>query len=130
MLKIVVLHLHHPMTTYPFGQVRLYPDGQVRLYTGSRENSEVDAESEEALEEEEEVEAKADPIICDLCGQSPCDWNTYGEELWEECNRLKEAGADNKAVRFHAYNSILGCDMGCYIILIEGLFLSASMVKY
>jgi len=88
---------------YPFGQVRLYPDGQVRLYTGSRENSEVDAESEEALEEEEEVEAKADPIICDLCGQSPCDWDTYGEELWEECNRLKEAGADNKAVCFHAY---------------------------
>ena len=115
---------------YPFGQVRLYPDGQVRLYTGSRENSEVDAKSEEALEEEEEVEAKADPIICDLCGQSPCDWDTYGEELWEECNRLKEAGADNKALRFKPTNSILGCDMACYVVSIEGLFLSASVVKY
>jgi len=88
---------------YPCGQIKLYPDGQVRLYTGSRENSEVDAKSEEASEEEEEVEAKADPIICYLCGQSPCDWDTYGEELWEECNRLKEAGADDKAMRFHAY---------------------------
>ena len=39
---------------YPFGQVRLYPDGQVRLYTGSRENSEVDAESEEGSEVEDE----------------------------------------------------------------------------
>jgi hypothetical protein len=53
---------------YPFGQVRLYPDGQVRIYTGSRENSEVDAESEEDSEDEEEMAGKADPIICDLCG--------------------------------------------------------------
>jgi hypothetical protein len=56
-----------------YGQVRVYPDGQVRLYPEPRENSEVDAESEEDLEDEEEVAGKADPIICDLCGQSPCD---------------------------------------------------------
>ena len=55
------------------------------------------------VEDEEEVEGKADPIICDLCGQSPCDWDTYIEELWDECNSLKEGGADNKAVCFHAY---------------------------
>jgi hypothetical protein len=40
----------------------------VRIYTGSRENSEVDAESEEDSEDEEEMAGKADPIICDLCG--------------------------------------------------------------
>jgi hypothetical protein len=88
---------------YDYGQLRLYPDGQVRLYPEPRENSEVAAESEEDSEDEEEVAGKADPIIFYLCGQSPCDWDTYGEELWEECNRLKEAGADNKAVCFHAY---------------------------
>ena len=93
---------------YPFGQVRLYPDGQVRLYTGSRENSEVDAESEEGSEVEDEevdeaLEENKDPVICDLCGQAPCDWESFGEEIWEECNGMKEAGSDNKAVRFHAY---------------------------
>jgi hypothetical protein len=44
-----------------------------------------------------------DPVACDLCGQAPCDWDSFGEEIWEECNSLKEGGLDNKAVRCHAY---------------------------
>jgi len=93
---------------YPYGQIRLYPDGQVRLYTGSRENSEVDASSEEGSEVEDEevdeaLEENKDPVICDLCGQAPCDWEPFGEKIWEECNGMKEAGSDNKAVHFHAY---------------------------
>jgi hypothetical protein len=88
--------------------VRLYHDGQVRIYSESRENSEVDAESEESSEvEDEEVDEalseKEDRVVCDLCSQAPCDWETFGEEIWEECNSLKEGGLDNKAVRFHAY---------------------------
>jgi hypothetical protein len=68
----------------------------------------VDAESEESSEvEDEEVDEalseKEDPVVCDLCSQAPCDWETFGEEIWEECNSLKEGGLDNKAVRFHAY---------------------------
>jgi hypothetical protein len=85
-----------------------YPFGQVRLYLETRENSEVDAESEESSEVEDEevdeaLEEKEDPVVCNLCSQAPCDWETFGEEIWEECNSLKEGGLDNKAVRFHAY---------------------------
>jgi hypothetical protein len=29
--------------------------------------------------------------------------DSFGEEIWEECNSLKEGGLDNKVVRFHAY---------------------------
>jgi hypothetical protein len=51
--------------------------------------------------EEEEDEEEVVPQTCDLCGQDPCDWETSGEDIWEECNGLKEQGSDNKAVRFH-----------------------------
>jgi hypothetical protein len=82
--------------------------GQVRLYPEPRENSEVDAESEKDSEVEDEemdeaLEENKDPVICDLCGQAPCDWESFGEEIWEECNGMKEAGSDSKAARFHAY---------------------------
>jgi len=82
-----------------YGQARLYPDGQVRVYHESRENSEVDAESEEDSGDEEEEEV----IVCEMCGQTPCDWETFGEEIWEECQGLKQQGLDNKAIRYHAY---------------------------
>jgi hypothetical protein len=48
-------------------------------------------------------ESEPDPMLCNLCSQAPCDWENYGEEIWEECNSLKEQGMENKAVRFHAY---------------------------
>jgi hypothetical protein len=64
----------------------------------------VETGSESASETEDEEElAEPDVVTCDLCGQAPCDWDTFGEEIWEECNNMKEAGSDNKAVRFHAY---------------------------
>jgi hypothetical protein len=82
--------------------------GQLRVYPKPRENSEVDAESEENSEVEDEevneaLEEKDDPVVCDLCSQAPWDWETFSEKIWEECNSLKEGGLDNKAVRFHAY---------------------------
>jgi hypothetical protein len=43
------------------------------------------------------------PVICDMCGQAPCNWESFGEDIWEECHALTEAGMDNKAVRYHAY---------------------------
>ena len=73
--------------------------GQVRLYHESRENSEVDAESEEDSGDEEEEEV----VVCEMCGQTPCDWETFGEEIWEECQGLKQQGLDNNAIRYHAY---------------------------
>lgn len=57
--------------------------------------------SEEEVEESSEEEEE--PIPCTLCGQVPCDWDSFGEEIWEECEALKAQGADNKQVRFHAY---------------------------
>ncbi len=49
-------------------------------------------------------ESKSEPdlVLCNLCGQAPCDWENFGEEIWEECNNLKEQNFENKAVRFHA----------------------------
>ncbi len=51
---------------------------------------------------EEEV-CDDEPVLCSLCGQVPCDWESFGEEIWEECELLKNQGADNKQVWFHAY---------------------------
>jgi hypothetical protein len=59
---------------------------------------------EEMSEEEvEEMMEHEKPVPCTLCGQVPCDWDTFGEEIWEDCEELKGQGADNKQVRFHAY---------------------------
>ena len=51
----------------------------------------------------EEVVVGPDPVTCDLSGQAPCDWDVFGEDIWEECKNMKEGGSDNKAVRYHAY---------------------------
>jgi hypothetical protein len=59
--------------------------------------------SEAETEEEEEELVDPAPVTCDLCGQAPCDWELFGEQIWEECNAMKEQGSDNKAVRYHAY---------------------------
>jgi hypothetical protein len=84
--------------------------GQLRFYSEEREQLEVDEEEEEDSEVEDEevevdeaLEVNGDPVACDLFGQAPCDWDSFGEEIWEECNSLKEGGLDNKVVRFHAY---------------------------
>ncbi len=59
--------------------------------------------SDVSEESEEQEVVDVVPVSCELCGQAPCDWDTFGEEIWEECNGLKEQGIENKAVRFHAY---------------------------
>lgn len=72
-------------------------------------NEEVDADDKTVIEQVEEVDIKMeevieeDPVPCTLCGQILCDWESFGEEIWEECEGLKDQGADNKQVRFHAY---------------------------
>ena len=60
-------------------------------------------EEELSSDLEEEAQAGEEVVICDLCGQVPCDWDTFGKEIWEECNGLKDQGMDNKAVCYHAY---------------------------
>jgi hypothetical protein len=89
--------------------------------------SEVEEESE--AEDDEELEDKESPVVCELCGQAPCDWQLFSEEIWEDCNGLKEAGADNKAVRFHAYKMYTGLRHGILQCLIEDPCPCVSMVK-
>jgi len=40
---------------------------------------------------------------CPLCGQVPCDWIAFGEEISEECDELMEQQRPTKESRFHAY---------------------------
>jgi hypothetical protein len=68
-----------------------------------------------------ELEAKSHPDapVCNLCGQSPCDWESYGEKILEECNNLKEQGFENKAVRFCStrFSSGTTSSLGVFILL-------------
>jgi hypothetical protein len=64
----------------------------------------VEVRSESIVEsDEEDGTVEADPVPCDLCGQTPFDWDVLGKEIWEECNLMKEQVSENKAVRYHAY---------------------------
>jgi hypothetical protein len=64
----------------------------------------VEVMSESIVESDEEDDTlEADPVPSDLCGQTPCDWDVFSEEIWEECNLMKEQGSENKAIRYHAY---------------------------
>ena len=113
---------------YPDGQVRLYTESRENSVVDESEDSseasksgtnfEMNAEAEaeagpdsviidgaesDVESEKDEEVVDADPVTCDLCGQAPCDWELFGEGIWDECNGLKEQGGDNKTVRFHAY---------------------------
>jgi len=59
------------------------------------------SDASEESEEQEVVDVV--PVTCELCGQAPCDWETFREEIWKECNGLKEQGVENKAIQFHVY---------------------------
>jgi hypothetical protein len=55
------------------------------------------------MDSNEEPQSEEEAVACDMYGQVPCDWDTFGEEIWEECHVMKEQGMDNKTVRYHAY---------------------------
>jgi hypothetical protein len=42
--------------------------------------SKLDGESEDEMEDLDELTEVA-PATCDLCGQAPCDWELFGEEI-------------------------------------------------
>jgi hypothetical protein len=54
------------------------------------------------LSDEEVAEVKDGPP-CELCGQAPCDWQTYCEDICQVCDELKDSGVPNNQVRFQAY---------------------------
>jgi hypothetical protein len=71
-------------------------DCEISTVVESRSDSEVESEEEDGTVE-------PDPVPCNLCGQTPCDWDVFGEKIWEEYNLMKEQGSENKAVHYHAY---------------------------
>jgi len=46
-------------------------------------------------------EVNKDP--CTNCGQNPCDWLVFEEEICDECEQLVQEKRTNKEVWFHAY---------------------------
>ena len=65
--------------------------------------------SEEDVEDGATVSSAEDTVEvnhgppCDLCGQVPCDWVSYADEICEVCDELKDGGMANNQVRFQAY---------------------------
>ncbi len=50
---------------------------------------------------EDAVVVDKDP--CVYCQQVPCDWETFGTEICEDCEALEEKGRTTKEIRHHAY---------------------------
>jgi len=49
-------------------------------------------EDDEEEEEDEENESMAVCPRCDFCGQQPCDWEMFGDQIAEECDEMVENG--------------------------------------
>jgi hypothetical protein len=54
-------------------------------------------EDDEEEDEDEENEPMAVCPRCDFCGQQPCDWEMFGDQIAEECDEMVEK------IRFHGY---------------------------
>jgi len=68
----------------------------------SSEDEEEDVRSEGTNNPEEDTN-KTNKEPCSFCGQIPCDWETFGDIIFDECTELKDGGLDNNQVRYHAY---------------------------
>jgi len=60
-------------------------------------------DKEEEEDEDEENEAMAVCPRCDFCGQQPCDWEMFGDQIAEECDEMVENGIPKNEIHFHAY---------------------------
>jgi hypothetical protein len=112
------------VTVIPSNSEESSVNGRIELKSTTLVEEGSYSDASEEPEEQEEVDVV--PVTCELCGQAPCDWDTFGEEIWEECNGLKEQGIENKAVQFHAYIptcSMHVCGMAICILLTEDNYL-------
>ncbi len=65
-------------------------DDEDAVGSDSETSDVVEVRSDSDVESEEDDDTvEADPVPCDLCGQTPCDWDVFGEEIWEECNQME-----------------------------------------
>jgi len=58
------------------------------------------------------IETMGTMVECVICGQTPCDWITFGDELCEECDSLKDQNSPNKSIRPHAYRTSIRLKLG------------------
>jgi hypothetical protein len=70
--------------------------------SGISEGGGVDSVVESSNSIDEAVPSKEEPP-CDFCGQVPCDWVTFADDICDVCDQLKDSGMENNQVRFHAY---------------------------
>jgi hypothetical protein len=70
--------------------------------SGISEGGAVDSVAESSTSVDEAVPIKEEPP-CDFCGQVPCDWVTFADDICDVCDQLKDSGMENNQVRFHAY---------------------------
>jgi len=71
-----------------------------------RETSDIDSavdDDDSSSTEVDQTFASIPKDPCTYCGQYPCDWELFGEDICEECEELVEEKRTNKEVRFHAY---------------------------
>ena len=81
---------------------------EVKCRISSSGSSEVedhcsDDESSADMEESCDGSAARPPEPCPLCGQVPCDWVTFGDDICQECDEMVNQKVPNKEIRFHAY---------------------------
>jgi hypothetical protein len=73
--------------------------------SGSYEVEDHCSEDESSADVEESWDAvpAIPPEPCPLCGQVPCDWVTFGDDICQECDEMVDQKVPNKEIRFHAY---------------------------
>ncbi len=60
-----------------------------------------DDNSEETAPSVTELELPPEPWA--LCGQIPCDWIYFGDQIIEECDEIMDQNQPNNQIRYHAY---------------------------
>jgi len=68
-----------------------------------QEGSDMEGDISDDKEAVEDVCIEVHMEPCPLCGQDPCDWISFGDEICEECDEMMNQKQPTKEIRFHAY---------------------------
>jgi hypothetical protein len=72
----------------------------------------IESTSESSVSDEDDDSGEDGPSVaemglppepCKLCGQTPCDWISFGDQISEECDEMMEQNQPNKQIHYHAY---------------------------
>ena len=79
-------------------------DVAISLDSSSFEADEADDDDDDSVKDAGSVvELVSPPKPCELCGQSPCDWISFGDQIIEECDEMMDQNLPTNQIRFHAY---------------------------